>query len=372
MLQAAIAVCHAQARTAADTDWTQIAALYAALVRVLPTPVVRLNQAVATGRSAGPDAGLAAVDALADDPALRDYHLLPTVRGDLLARAGRTEEARREFQRAAALTRNAAERDYLLRRADSAPAPTAPTLAEAASEFLGRADLGPATVRSYAQTMHRLRRSLGDGLPLSSLTADQVERVFTTAWPDAAARTWNRHRAAIRSFGAWAALPGLDAGLARRADAAPPTPAIPPAHLDRIWHAPGVRLRERVLWLLLHESGAPISAVLALDVEHLDLDGRRARAGGTWVSWHDRTARLLPELVADRVAGPLFLADRRPSRPLPPTDLCPRTGRGRLSYERAEYLFKQHTRTIDPSGSGYTLRQLRGSPPENDDAVASS
>jgi len=115
------------------------------------------------------------------------------------------------------------------------------------------------------------------------------------------------------------------------------------------------------LWLLLHESGAPVRAVLALDVENLDLDDRRARERGTWVSWRARTARLLPELVADRVRGPLFLADRRPgpSRTVAPADLCPQTGHSRLSYERAEFLFKQYTRTLDPSGTGYTLRQLR-------------
>jgi integrase len=196
---------------------------------------------------------------------------------------------------------------------------------------------------------------------LSALTADQVERVFTTAWSGAAARTWNRHRAAVRSFGAWAGLPGLDAGLTRRDDAAPPVPGIPAALLDRVWGAPGVGLRERVLWLLLHESGASVRAVLALDVENLDLDDRRARGRGGWVSWRARTAGLLPALVADRVAGPLFLTDRRPgpSRTVAPADLCAQTGHSRLSYERAEYLFKQHTRTLDPSGTGYTLRQLR-------------
>lgn len=119
VLQAAIAVCHAQARTAEETDWARIASLYEALVRLLPTPVVQLNRAVAVGKAHGPQAGLAVVDSLVDDPALRDYHLLPSVRGDLLARAGRPEEARLEFERAASLTKNAAERAFLLRRADA-------------------------------------------------------------------------------------------------------------------------------------------------------------------------------------------------------------------------------------------------------------
>ncbi|HKT06051.1 MAG TPA: sigma-70 family RNA polymerase sigma factor, partial [Rugosimonospora sp.] len=117
VLQAAIAVCHAQAATAADTDWAQIATLYEALATLLPTPVVRLNRAVAVGMARGPQAGLDLVDALVADPALRDYHLLPGVRGDLLAKVGRYAEARVEFERAAALARNAAERAFLLRRA---------------------------------------------------------------------------------------------------------------------------------------------------------------------------------------------------------------------------------------------------------------
>ena len=121
VLQAAIAVTHAQARRASDTDWAQIASLYDALVTLLPTPVVRLNRAVAVGRARGPAAGLALVDDLADDPALRDYHLLPSVRGDLLVRLERAAEARREFERAAAMATNATERSFLLRRAAALP-----------------------------------------------------------------------------------------------------------------------------------------------------------------------------------------------------------------------------------------------------------
>src|SRR5690606_6136322 len=100
-LQAAIAACHAQALTAEETDWPRIAALYDALAQVAPTPVVELNRAVALGMVFGPEAGLEAVDAIRDAPALKNYHLLPAVRGDLLFKLGRTDEARAEFERAA-------------------------------------------------------------------------------------------------------------------------------------------------------------------------------------------------------------------------------------------------------------------------------
>nr|WP_285606006.1 RNA polymerase sigma factor [Geothrix edaphica] len=117
VLQAAIASCHARARTAADTDWTRIAALYGELARISPSPVVELNRAVALGMASGPAAGLELVDALASEPSLREYHLLPSIRGDLLAKLGRAREARAEFQRAAGLARNVRERKLLLDRA---------------------------------------------------------------------------------------------------------------------------------------------------------------------------------------------------------------------------------------------------------------
>ena len=116
-LQAAIAACHARARTGEETDWAQIAALYDALAQLAHSPVVELNRAVAYGMAFGPAAGLELADALVSEPALKSYHLLPSVRGDLLAKLGRPDEARSEFERAAALTRNARERDLLLERA---------------------------------------------------------------------------------------------------------------------------------------------------------------------------------------------------------------------------------------------------------------
>src|SRR5881398_2733988 len=116
-LQAAIAACHARAGTAAETDWPRIVALYDAVAQLEPSPVIELNRAVAVGMAFGPAAGLELVDALVPEPSLKAYHLLPAVRGDLLRKLGRSEEARAEFERAASLTQNARERELLQKRA---------------------------------------------------------------------------------------------------------------------------------------------------------------------------------------------------------------------------------------------------------------
>ena len=123
-LQAAIAACHARARTPEDTDWVRIAALYEALARLTPSPVVELNRAVAVGMAFGASVGLELVDALTAEPSLRSYHLLPAVRGDLLEKLGRANEARAEFERAASLTENARERSLLLERSRKCVAPS--------------------------------------------------------------------------------------------------------------------------------------------------------------------------------------------------------------------------------------------------------
>jgi RNA polymerase sigma factor (sigma-70 family) len=125
-LQAAIAACHARARTPEETDWARIAALYDALAQVAPSPVVELNRAVALSMAYGPAAGIELVDALTAEPALKAYHLLPSVRGDLLFKLGRLDEARAEFERAASLTRNARERKLLLDRAAACAGRAAP------------------------------------------------------------------------------------------------------------------------------------------------------------------------------------------------------------------------------------------------------
>lgn len=124
-LQAAIAACHARARTAVETDWERIASLYAGLAQLAPSPVVELNRAVAVSMAFGPAAGLELVDTLTSEPSLKGYHLLPTVRGDLLGKLGRFDEARQEFERAAGLTRNSRERKLLLERAETCAAAAA-------------------------------------------------------------------------------------------------------------------------------------------------------------------------------------------------------------------------------------------------------
>jgi predicted RNA polymerase sigma factor len=113
-LQAAIAACHARARTSEETDWARIVSLYEALVLLAPSPIVELNRAVAVAMAFGPAAGLEITAALLSEPSLKSYHLLPSVRGDLLRRLGRFAEARAEFERAATLTRNARERELML------------------------------------------------------------------------------------------------------------------------------------------------------------------------------------------------------------------------------------------------------------------
>ena len=117
-LQAAIAACHARAATPEATDWPRIATLYATLAQTTPSPIIELNRAVAVSMAHGPQAGLDIVDTLTNEPTLKNYHLLPSVRGDLLVKLNRPNEARTEFERAATLTRNARERDLLLKRAN--------------------------------------------------------------------------------------------------------------------------------------------------------------------------------------------------------------------------------------------------------------
>ena len=241
-----------------------------------------------------------------------------------------------------------------------------PLLADAIDAFLAQPDLAASSRRSYAQTLDRLRQAVGVERPLDRLSARELEGVAREAWGQTAPATWNRHVATLRSFAGFCQRrcwleAALADGLERRREPADRTKAIPYVQLDRLWRRDDIAVREKALWRLLYETAARAQEVLSLNVEDLDLENKRARArskGGDteWLHLQSGSARLLPRLIAGRPGGPLFLADRRPAPARTPAaaDLCPYTGRGRLSYRRAEELFAA-------ASGGWTLHQLRHS-----------
>ncbi|MGV9386513.1 tyrosine-type recombinase/integrase [Nonomuraea sp. NPDC003707] len=194
-------------------------------------------------------------------------------------------------------------------------------------------------------------------------------------WEAAAAATWNRHLSALVSFTTWAQRQDLLATnparrLTRRKTVRRGDRAIPQARLEKLFTDDRHPLRERVLWRLLYETAARAEEILDLDIDDLDLEYRRARVtskGGAteYVHWATATARLLPRLLQGGQAGPVVLAGRRAPtsghRAPAAADICPVTGRGRLSYPRAEHLFKTASTALDPHGHGWTLHQLRHS-----------
>ena len=243
------------------------------------------------------------------------------------------------------------------------------TIAGAADGFLSR-DMAMTTRRSYAQTMNRLTAVHGT-LPVGALDGATLDAFTTTMWGDCGPATWNRHIATLRSFTAFARRHGWLAGdpaavLERRTEPADRTKAIARSSLERLFRRDDVALREKCLWRLLYETAARAQEVLSADVADLDLENKRLRVrrkGGDcdWLRFQSGSARLLPMVIGDRDAGPIFLADRRPSpaRARASLDLCPITGRGRLSYERSAYLFKRHSLKV--SKTSWTLHQLRHS-----------
>jgi integrase len=244
---------------------------------------------------------------------------------------------------------------------------TARLLGEASEAFLAQPDLAASTRRSYRQTLGRFERELGSDQPLATLTADQVTAAVTAAWAGRAPATWNRQVATIRSFlrfcrrRRWL-IEDLAVDLERRAEPADRTKAIPLAELERLWRREDVGVREKALWRLLYETAARASEALSINVEDLELDNKRVRVrskGGDtdWLHFQTGSARLLPRLIAGRTRGPLFLAERAPvpARVPAAVDRCPDTGRARLSYRRAEALFRQ-------ASGGWTLHQLRPQP----------
>lgn len=240
------------------------------------------------------------------------------------------------------------------------------TVGAAVDAFLARADLAASSRRSYAQTLNRLAADLGAGRALGSLDADALDAAVQRAWGGCAAATWNRHVATVRSFVAFCRRRGWLVGdvavrVERRREPADRTRAIPYAQIERLWRRDDVAVREKALWRLLYETAARASEVLSLDVEDVNLENRRTvvrSKGGDIELLHFQTgsARMLPRLIAGRAHGPLFVTDRRPppGRARAIVDVCPMTGRARLSYRRAEEIFR------DASG-GWTLHQLRHS-----------
>jgi site-specific recombinase XerD len=243
------------------------------------------------------------------------------------------------------------------------------TIAEAADAFLGR-DMAATTRRSYAQTITRLTAEQG-ALPVGALDGATLDAFTAAAWGQCGPATWNRHVATLRSFTAFARRRGWltadPAGvLERRNEPADRTKAIARSSLERLCRRDDVAIREKCLWRLLYETAARTQEVLSADIEDLDLENKRLRVrrkGGDsdWLHFQSGSARLLPRLIGDRDRGPIFLADRRPGPARAPAalDLCPITGRGRLSYERSAYLFKHSSLKV--SKTGWTLHQLRHS-----------
>jgi integrase len=222
------------------------------------------------------------------------------------------------------------------------------------------------TTRTYTGTLERLAGQLGPGRPLAAISSDELDAAVTALWGSRAPRTWNRHLATVRSWLAWCRRSGWPvAELALRVDRRQvpddETKVLPLPELERLWSRRDIPLRERALWRLLYDSAGRAQEALGLDVTDVDLVNRRATArtkGGHRRPLHFQTAaaRLLGKLIAGRTRGPVFLTNRRPPAARSPAapDLDPVSGRTRLSYERAEQLFKAHS-------GGRTLHQLRHS-----------
>ena len=232
---------------------------------------------------------------------------------------------------------------------------------DAIDAFLSQPDFAPGTRTKYRQTLEVIEHGT-DGTPISGAL---LAAVVAERWYGAAPATWNRHIATVRSFLAYVDKNDLldvagEFKLGRRTEAQDNTRSIPVAQLDRLWERRGIPLRERTLWRMLYETTARAEEVLSLNVEDLDIPNKRVRirskGGDTdWLFFESGSARLLPRLLAGRRRGPIFQASRRPTPARAPAahDICPVTGRARLSYRRAEELLVQHT--------GWTLHQFRHS-----------
>lgn len=249
------------------------------------------------------------------------------------------------------------------------------TLESAVARFLRR-DAFEATTRSaYGRTLDALVAQVGADALVASVTTEVVEDLMDQRWGHTAATTYNRHRAALLSFFAWA----MDRGVCpanpvrlveprkvrRTSEDAKRERPIPRAMLEQLWgiEAP---LRDKLLWRMAYETWARADELLRMDVPDLDLANREGQVHGKGgdvetVWWATGTARLLPRVLEGRTSGPVFLASRKPTRAMPVADLDPTTGRARLSYRQAERSFTEAGRRLDPAGPAWTMHRLRHS-----------
>jgi integrase len=225
------------------------------------------------------------------------------------------------------------------------------------------------TLRAYTNVLDRAAELIGPGRELAEVDDDEVGDALATLWGQAQPATWNRNRAAVSSWLAWCqdkqhwAGPAMPDSAERQRENNDNTKAVSKSRIDRLCRRRDVPLREKTLWRMLYESASRASAVLALNVEDLDLANRQAKitakGGDTmWITWGTDTAHLLPRLIAGRERGPLFLSEHRPGphrrATTDPRDICPETQRVRLGYDRARVLLAHH-------GDGLRLHQLRHS-----------
>ena len=253
-----------------------------------------------------------------------------------------------------------------------APRGAAVTLQAAADAFLSSPRCENAnTRRAYAGVIDKIASQLGASRPLADISNDDIGAVLNREWASAYESTWNRNRAAVNAWLTWCrerqrwSAPAVPGSCERRKEHVDATKDLPKAAIERQLSRRDVPLREKTLWRMLYETAARASEILALDVEQLDLENRRApirSKGGEieWVHWGTGTAHLLPRLLrlpdgSSRSSGPLFLASRKPvpARRPPARDICPHTGRARLGYDRARIVLKNLT--------GWQLHQLRHS-----------
>jgi integrase len=253
------------------------------------------------------------------------------------------------------------------------PAADLVTLQVAGDAFLSSPRCAnPNTRRAYAGVIDNLIAMLGASRPLAGVGDDELGVALAELWGERAESTWNRNRAAAKSWLAWCATkkrwaaPKVPSDCDRRKEHIDHTKDLAKAAIERQLSRRDVPLREKTLWRLLYETVARAAEILALNVEDLDLDNRKAAIrskGGEieWVHWGTGTAHLLPRLLrlpdgTSRTSGPVFLAQYQPVPARRPgqSDICPHTGRARLGYDRARILLAEHT-------GGWTLHQLRHS-----------